>query len=111
MNHAYSLSDFMVLDDPTDDKKPFRLVRLRNPWGKSEFIGAWDGESEEMKKYKHIIQKYIDDLPKDEQFDLNADDGTFIMSYEDWREYFSTLFINLDFPEDWTGVRFKSAWT
>jgi len=33
------------------------------------------------------------------------------MSYEDWRDMFSTLFLNNDFPEDWTGVRFKSAWT
>lgn len=34
-----------------------------------------------------------------------------MMSYEDWKDNFSTLFINVDFPEDWTGVRFKSAWT
>ena len=47
----------------------------------------------------------------DEQFDLGADDGTFLMHYSDWKENFSTLFLNLDFPEDWTGVRFKSAWT
>lgn len=33
------------------------------------------------------------------------------MSYDDWRDNFSTLFLNLDFPEDWTGVRFKSKWT
>lgn len=33
------------------------------------------------------------------------------MSYEDWRDNFSTLFINNDFPDAWTGVRFKSAWT
>ena len=33
------------------------------------------------------------------------------MHYSDWKENFSTLFLNLDFPEDWTGVRFNSAWT
>ena len=33
------------------------------------------------------------------------------MNFEDWRDNFSTLFLNNDFPEDWTGVRFKSAWT
>lgn len=32
------------------------------------------------------------------------------MSYEDWKDIFSTLFINLDFPEKWTGVRFDSEW-
>ena len=84
---------------------------MRNPWGKSEFIGAWDSQSKEMQRYKHLIVSYINTLPPDEFFDLDADDGTFIMSYEDWRENFSTLFLNIDFPEDWTGVRFKSAWT
>jgi hypothetical protein len=111
LNHAYGLSDIMELDDPNDDKGAFRLLRLRNPWGKSEFIGAWDPNSIEMERYKHLIINYINTLPPDEQFDLDADDGTFIMSYEDWRDNFSTLFINVDFPEDWTGVRFKSAWT
>lgn len=42
---------------------------------------------------------------------MDADDGTFIMHYDDWTDNFSTLFLNNDFPEDWTGVRFKTAWT
>jgi len=50
-------------------------------------------------------------LPPDEKFDLDANDGTFFISYEDWKDNFSTLFLNLDFPDEWTGVRFKSAWT
>jgi hypothetical protein len=33
------------------------------------------------------------------------------MNYTDWRDNFSTLFVNIDFPEDWTGVRFHSKWT
>jgi hypothetical protein len=33
------------------------------------------------------------------------------MHYDDWKDNFSTLFINIDFPEDWTGVRFASKWT
>ena len=33
------------------------------------------------------------------------------MDYDDWKDNFSTLFINIDFPDHWTGVRFKSAWT
>jgi hypothetical protein len=33
------------------------------------------------------------------------------MCYHDWKENFSTLFVNVDFPEIWTGVRFKSKWT
>jgi len=56
-------------------------LRLRNPWGKSEFKGAWSGDSEEMRKYRSMIEAYINNLPPDEQFDIDADDGTFFMSY------------------------------
>jgi len=33
------------------------------------------------------------------------------MHYDDWKDNFSTLFLNVDFPEDWTGIRFRSKWT
>lgn len=59
-----------------------------------------------MQKYRDMIIGYINTLPPDEQFDLEADDGTFLMHYDDWKEQFHTLFLNIDFPEDWTGVRF-----
>ena len=53
----------------------------------------------------------MNSLPPDEQFDLDEDDGTFFIPYEEWKDIFSALFLNLDFPDHWTGVRFKSAWT
>jgi hypothetical protein len=52
----------------------------------------------------------VNSLPPDDQFDLDADDGIFMMHYDDFKENFSTLFLNLDFPDKWTGVRFGSAW-
>jgi hypothetical protein len=86
-------------------------MRLRNPWGNSEWEGAWGSESEEMIKYKETLEQYVATLPDDEQYDLSADDGTFIMHYDDWKDNFSTLFLNIDFPDHWSGIRFKSAWT
>jgi hypothetical protein len=47
----------MELDD--EEGGTLRLLRLRNPWGSSEWLGAWSGDSDEMKKYGHIILKYI----------------------------------------------------
>jgi len=113
LNHAYGINDIMELQDPFDKtgKTPLRMLRLRNPWGNSEWTGAWSGESAEMKKYRKVFEQYIQTLPPDEQFDLDADDGTFMMCYDDWKDQFSTLFLNIDFPEDWTGVRFQSKWT
>lgn len=101
----------MELDDPYNKGNKIRLLRLRNPWGNSEWNGAWSDGSPEASKYEKQIQKYIDTLPPDDQFELGADDGTFMMHYDDWHDQMSTLFLNCDFPEDWTGVRFESKWT
>lgn len=64
-----------------------------------------------MTKYQSVIQSYINSLPPDEQFEIDADDGTFFMHYDDWIDNMSTLFINIDFPDAWCGVRFASQWT
>jgi len=63
-----------------------------------------------VKKYEKQLKEWIETLPPDDQFDMGADNGIFFISYEDWRDTFSTLFVNIDFPEDWTGIRFKSRW-
>lgn len=52
INHAYSLNDVFELDDPFNKDNKIRLLRIRNPWGNSEWKGAWSSESAEMKKYK-----------------------------------------------------------
>ena len=113
LNHAYGINDVIELPDPFSKQKGaiLQLLRLRNPWGNSEWNGAWSSDSQELVKYRKVLESYIKTLAPDEQYDLDADDGTFLMSYEHWRDNFSTLFNNNDFPEDWTGVRFKSAWT
>jgi hypothetical protein len=113
LNHAYSLNDIIEFNDRYDEsgESTIRLLRLRNPWGKSEWKNAWADKSEERQMYKEDIDAYINSLPPDEKFDPEANDGTFLMHYDDWKDNFSTLFLNIDFPEDWTGVRFKSAWT
>lgn len=113
LNHAYSISDVVEFPDRFDQsgKKTVRLLRLRNPWGKSEWKFAWSDKSKEREQYNKDIMDYIASLPPDEQFNPNKDDGTFFMHFDDWKDQFSTLFLNVDFPEDWTGVRFKSAWT
>ena len=102
LNHAYGISDVFELTPE------IKLLRLRNPWGNSEWIGAWGSDSKELTQHKALLTKYINSLPPDEWFDLDADDGTFLIHYDEWKDNFSTLFLNNDFPEDWTGVRFKS---
>jgi hypothetical protein len=70
LNHAYGLNDVFEIPDPFQDPKekpePQRLLRLRNPWGKSEWLGAWSDASPEAAKYADEIMKYIHTLPPDE---------------------------------------------
>jgi hypothetical protein len=42
------------------------LIFLRNPWGKGEWTGAWNEESEEYRKNLNAIKKYNQTLDKDE---------------------------------------------
>lgn len=123
-NHAYGLESVIEIDDKFDPKRPIRLIQLRNPWGHTEWTGAWSDGSPEITKYTDAIKEYIDSLPESERFELGGGskeetedgkpvkgDGKFLMHYSDWKDNFSTLFLNIDFPEDWTGVRFRSEWT
>jgi len=68
LNHAYGVSDILEFDDEFDRTKQgkIRLLRLRNPWGKSEWVGAWSDKSEEFKKYRHKVEEYVESLPPDE---------------------------------------------
>jgi hypothetical protein len=45
LNHAYGITDVVEFIDPFNKSKVIRLLRLRNPWGKSEFLGAWSDGS------------------------------------------------------------------
>ena len=85
---------------------------MRNPWGHGEWTGAWSSKSKELKTYHDNIKAYIETLDEDEEFEMDSEtDGIFFMLYEDFKDIFSCVFINIDFPEKWTGVRFKSKWT
>lgn len=57
--HAYGLNDVFTVGDN-------RLLRIRNPWGKTEWNGPWSDYSPEIDQNRAAIQKYVDELPPDE---------------------------------------------
>ena len=94
-SHAYSLLAAYELDH---QGQKVRLVKLRNPWGKTEWKGAWSDSSplwtSELKKRLRVE---------------NKDDGVFFMPYEDFLKYFSDIqfcFIHDDYK--YTSLRVNS---
>ena len=69
-SHAYSIIDFLDLD--TNDRKHYDLIRVRNPWGHSEWLLDWSDtpldnnpEYEKLKLYQKDLNNYYDKKTKD----------------------------------------------
>ena len=66
LNHAYTVQDVILLPDPHDKEVPLRILRVRNPWGDTEWKGEWSEGSGQFEKYKPQLQDYMNTLPPDE---------------------------------------------
>ncbi len=70
--HAYTFHGVYILNF---QGQQIRLVRLRNPWGKGEFKGAWSDSDNNW--------SYVDPAEKQRLgFDLNKDDGIFFIPFD-----------------------------
>ncbi|KAL4749963.1 hypothetical protein BDW72DRAFT_194320 [Aspergillus terricola var. indicus] len=83
-NHSYSIMDVKEIDG-------VRLVKLRNPWGKKEWNGAWSDGSEQwtpqwMEKLNHKF----------------GNDGFFWISYEDLLKKYQHFDRTRLFGPEWT---------
>ena len=94
--HAYSIIDVFEIKaqiaDENGDLKPklSKLVPLRNPWGKKEWVGAWSDGSEELLDNLVVLSTYVNKCRQEGDEDMQefleeASDGTFLMNFEDWR--------------------------
>ena len=130
MRHAYSIVDVGEIKTASG---PVKLVRLRNPWGFGEWTGAWSDKSRELAAnlaavkqefsgpvhryskgpHKRRNTSYIAESDTDtdiETVSIDEKDGTFFMSWADWRKYFTVVFAAVDFPSEWSGQRVVGAW-
>ncbi|KAF1330743.1 Cysteine protease family, partial [Globisporangium splendens] len=132
--HAYALVDAGKID--TTRNEVVRLVKLRNPWGMGEWTRPWSDTSEERTENQDIIEQFfkilkrkvggnankrfflsingrgelkVDEISQ-EVVDVNANDGTFFMSYDAWMQYFTHFFAGIDFPGEWHGKRVEGCW-
>ncbi|XP_043861027.1 calpain-8 [Dromiciops gliroides] len=77
--HAYSVTG---VEEVNYRGRLEKLIRLRNPWGGTEWTGAWSDSAPEW--------NYIDPRQK-EALDKKAEDGEFWMSFSDFQRQFSRL--------------------
>uniref|UniRef100_A0AAR2JAS1 Calpain catalytic domain-containing protein n=1 Tax=Pygocentrus nattereri TaxID=42514 RepID=A0AAR2JAS1_PYGNA len=104
--HAYSVTGAEVVHVYGS---PVELVRLRNPWGQVEWMGAWSDDSKEWDRV----------LPEEKaKLDYSADDGEFWMAYSDFIQQYSKLEICNLTPDTlssdgvcrWSHHQFEGTW-
>lgn len=76
--HAYSVTRIEQLRGTSH-----RLLRLRNPWGKSEWKGAWSDGSKEWSSIPDSVKREI-------EFE-KLEDGEFWISFDDWLRNFNRM--------------------
>ena len=118
--HAYGVLDVREVPDPQDPETIYKLLRIKNPWGKEnnmEWNGDWcdtdDRWTDEMKaKYNEVGAKNPTKFDKDEMaHKWGRNDNIFIMAFEDFLTYFNTLMAVRDFPDEWSGIRYFTSWS
>ncbi|KAL5009574.1 hypothetical protein ScPMuIL_011879 [Solemya velum] len=88
-NHAYSVTGF---SDVKMSGKSVDLLRVRNPWGETEWTGPWSDRSSEWER-----------LPPNSIKHANINDGEFWVQIHDFVEYFRDVTIcslSPDFDKD-----------
>jgi len=92
-SHAYALiaahtmvndrGQWRILDKAEGHKgqQIVRLVKMRNPWGKGEWKGAWSDSSREWNSVSASVKKQLGFV--------NEDDGVFFILFEDFEKYYS----------------------
>jgi len=96
INHAYSILG-------AEEYKGTKLVRVRNPWGRCEWKGAWADESKEWTPValKHFNYSF-------------ANDGTFFMDFKDFIQNYNRIYVlrllTDDDGEKWNKFPFLGEW-
>ena len=88
IGHAYSIIGSIEFD--LGMGKNVRLLRVRNTWGQKEWNGAWSDRDQinwTPARRREIIKKFGTFQEKD--------DGIFFIPIEDFKNYYSTVYVSV----------------
>eukprot|EP01064_Diplonema_japonicum_P010265 TRINITY_DN17579_c0_g1_i1.p1 TRINITY_DN17579_c0_g1~~TRINITY_DN17579_c0_g1_i1.p1 ORF type:complete len:643 (+),score=127.56 TRINITY_DN17579_c0_g1_i1:65-1930(+) len=97
--HEYSIIDFH--HDESD-----RFVRIRNPWGSTEWKGRYSDNHSSWESRPDLKEKLV--TSRD---DKCKDDGAFWMEWSDCEKYFESVYLCHNIMEGFEYQGIKSAWT
>ncbi|KAI8792980.1 calpain-8 [Biomphalaria glabrata] len=99
-NHSYVVT--AIEEVPYMDKAA-KLIRLRNPWGETEWQGEWSDGSDEWLKVPDVIKRELDVTARN--------DGEFWMSFNDFkREFCNMIICNMSPDFDHDGISDKAEY-
>lgn len=112
--HAYAILKAFEIPKPESlkERKTSRLLLLKNPWGVKEWNGKWSDNSEETENKKNFILRALKVKlpPKTQKSENISEDGRFLISYSDFRNIFSKLFIGFQFSPKFISFYFDDTW-
>ena len=80
--HVYSITK--VIEATLQSSEKVYLIRIRNPWGDTEWNGDWSDDSKEWKSISEGIKKEIG-------LDFDHNDGEFWMNKKDFKKHWRFL--------------------
>lgn len=81
-------------------------MRIRNPWGDSEWKGDWSDKSKQLETYENELEHYIQKLHHTERWLPGVEDGTFLMEYDDFLSIFTELYMCIQPSKGAYGYRY-----
>ena len=94
VNHAYGILSVREIQG-------LKLIRIRNPWGKGEWRGAFSDDDDNWDNYKGLRETIGHEF---------KDDGVFWMEFKDWYINYNRLYIAKIFPNIWQQYSIPCAW-